>query len=45
MLHRKRFFCLFLTVLLLLSALPCYAVDSSVSYYVDSVNGSDQNSG
>ena len=45
MLHRKRFFCLFLTVLLLLSALPCYAVDSSVTYYVDSVNGSDQNTG
>ncbi|MBQ9552566.1 MAG: hypothetical protein IJU96_07355 [Clostridia bacterium] len=43
--HGKRFFALFLAVVLLLTALPCYAVDGGATYYVDSVNGSDENSG
>ncbi len=43
--HGKRFFILFLAVILLLTALPCYAVDGGATYYIDSVNGSDLNSG
>ena len=43
--HFKRLFPLFLAVILLLTALPCSAVDSSMTYYVDSIGGSDLNSG
>ena len=43
--YRKRLFSLFLAVVLLITVLPCYAVDCGVTYYIDSVNGSDENNG
>ena len=45
MTYRRGLFSLFLAAALLLTALPCFAVDSGVTYYIDSISGSDQNSG